>query len=258
MSAHPAWIRSLGPLVLAELRHRYAGSLLGGLWALVGPLAEVVAYAAVFGLVLKPPSHGAPAFALFIAAGLLPWSSLREALEGSAAALADNRWVRRSRVPVELLVARHVLVSTARAGVGIALVLAAVLARGPWPGLAGVVLPVLGLSLQTAAAYGLGLALAPLSVLHPDLRPALASTLTLLTFASPIVYPESFLTDRVRAILEWNPFTHILRLYRFPLSPLEGTPGLLDVAVAMATAVALVALGSWVKERFWWAARDRL
>ena len=54
---------------------------------------------------------------------------------------------------------------------------------------------------------------------HPDLRPGLASALTLATFASPIVYPETLPGGTLRALLEWNPFTHLLRLYRLPLAP---------------------------------------
>jgi hypothetical protein len=40
MSARPPWIRSLGPLALTDLRHRYAGSVLGGFWAIAAPLLE--------------------------------------------------------------------------------------------------------------------------------------------------------------------------------------------------------------------------
>src|SRR6185503_13095622 len=43
------------------------------------------------------------------------------------------------------------------------------------------------------------------------------SSLTLLTFASPILYPETILGPAARSLLAWNPFTHLLRLYRIPL-----------------------------------------
>jgi ABC-type polysaccharide/polyol phosphate export permease len=259
MRALPPWVRSVGPLALADLRRRYAGSALGGLWAVVGPLLEVVAYALVFGLVLGPrTSSGGLTFGLYIAAGLLPWSALREGLEGSAAVLPENRWIRRSRVPMELLVARHAVVSAARGAAGLVLVLAFVFARGPSPGVAGALLPLVALYLQTVSVYGLGLVLAPLATVYPDLRPGLASALTLLTFASPIVYPESLPGSALRALLEWNPFTHFLRLYRFPLGPGIAAFGPADLAVVFATPVVLLALGSLLKDRLFWAARDHL
>jgi ABC-type polysaccharide/polyol phosphate export permease len=258
MRASPAWTRSVATLTWADLRRRYAGSTLGATWAVAGPLLEVAVYAAVFGLVLRPAA-GADGlgFALFVAAGLLPWSALREALEGSAALLPDNRWIRRSTVPFELLVARQVLAASARGLVGIVIVLGVVVLRGGWPGLAGVLVPLVALCLQAATAYGLGLALAPLGTLQPDLRPGLASALTLLTFASPIVYPEAAVPEAVRAALEWNPYTHLLRLYRLPLAPTEAL-GPAEVLAALALPVVALAIGTLAKRPLYWAARDRL
>ena len=254
----PAWARSVGPLVLADLRHRYAGSVLGGLWSALGPLVEVAAYAVVFGLVMRPrTTQDGLTYALFIASGILPWSSLREGLESSASTLPDNRWIRRSRVPMELLVARQVLVSAVRGACGLLLVLAAAFAAGEAAGATGLFWPLAGLILQTAAVFGLGLIVAPLATLYPDLRPALATGLTALTFASPIVYPESLLSGTVRTALEWNPFTHFLRLYRFPLAAPSGGP-VAELAMAAATTMGLLAVGLAMRDRLWWAARDRL
>src|SRR5512145_2506722 len=123
--ALPAWTATLGPLLRADLRQRYAGSRLGAAWAIASPLLEVAAYVLVFGWLAGAAAGPDPlAFAVLLAAGLLPWSALREALEGSSSALVENRWIRRSRVPMELLVARSVSLSAARAIVGILLVLA--------------------------------------------------------------------------------------------------------------------------------------
>lgn len=254
-----AWIRSVLPLTLADLRHRYAGSVLGGFWTIAAPLLEVAAYALVFGFLLPAASRGSGLhYALFIASGLLPWAAFREALEASAATLPDNRWIRRSRVPLELLVARHVLVAASRAVVGLALViLVAFVARGG-VGLGTLPLVLLAIALQVAMCYGLGLALAPLGTLYPDLRPGLASALMLLTFASPILYPESALSPRALALVEWNPFTYLLRLYRLPLSLGEGGFRGLDVAWCLAAAAVLVGVGVLLKDRYWWAARDAL
>jgi ABC-type polysaccharide/polyol phosphate export permease len=260
MRATPAWIRSVGPLALADLRHRYAGSILGGLWAVAAPLLEVAAYAVVFGFLLPATTRaGGLSYAIFIASGLLPWTAVREALEASASTLSENRWIRRSRVPMELLVARNVVVATSRAGVGLILVIAvALVTRGAWDGVRGLPILLLAVALQVAVCYGAGLALAPLGALHPDLRPGLASVLMLLTFASPILYPESALGPRALALVEWNPFTHLLRLYRWPLALPGGDLRGTDVAWPAAVAVALLGLGTLLKDRYWWPARDAL
>jgi ABC-type polysaccharide/polyol phosphate export permease len=259
MRAAPVWTRSVATLTWVDLRRRYAGSALGAAWAVAGPLLEVAVYAAVFGLVLSPAggSDGV-GFALFVASGLLPWGAFREAVEGTAALLPDNRWIRRSRVPFELLVARHVLAAAARGLVGLVLVIGAAVVRGGWPGWPGLLLPIVALALQTASAYGLGLALAPLGTLHPDLRPGLASALTLLTFASPIVYPETAVPEAVRGALAWNPYTYLLRLYRLPLAPEQAGSVAGAALVAVALPMAALALGALVRRRLFWDARDRL
>jgi ABC-type polysaccharide/polyol phosphate export permease len=258
MTLVPRWFRSVGPLVVADLRHRYAGSLLGGLWAVISPFVEVVAYTVVFSLILptRAPGEGV-SYALYLAAGLLPWSSLREGLEGSAAVLPDNRWIRRSLVPMELLVARQAVASAVRAVIGLVLVLIVASFHGPFPGPLALLLPLGVLVLQTAALYGLGLVVAPLAAVHPDLRPGLASALTLLTFASPILYPETVISGTVAAALEWNPFTHFLRFYRLAVSAPSRFGGV-DATVVLATPLVLVAAGALLKDRLWWAARDRL
>jgi homopolymeric O-antigen transport system permease protein len=260
MSPRPAWIRSVWPLALADLRHRYAGSALGGLWAITAPLLEVAAYALIFGFLLPSDSRATGlSYAIFIASGLLPWTALRETLEASAGTLLEHRWIRRSRVPVELLVARHVAVGASRAVVGIVIVIAvSLVTHGAGSSLRTLPVLLLALALQVAIGYGLGLALAPLGTLYPDLRPGLVSLLMLLTFASPILYPETALGPRALALVEWNPFTHLLRLYRLPLalpgSELRGT----DLAWPAVAAAAVVGAGLFLKDRFWWAARDAL
>jgi ABC-type polysaccharide/polyol phosphate export permease len=258
MQVRPTWLRSLPPLVLADLRRRYAGSTLGAIWALVGPLLEATTYAVVFGWVLGIPTQAGMPYAVLIASGLFPWISLREAVEGSATVLADNRWIRRSRVPAELLIARLVLTSAARGLIGLVVVLGYGIACGRRPGLLVWTLPLLGMVIQVILTFGLGRLVAPVATLVPDLRPTLVSLLTLLTFASPVLYPESVARGWLRTLLVCNPFTHLLRLYRAPLEPLAWQAMLVSLAVVSATALAAVVCGSVVRARVWWTARDAL
>jgi homopolymeric O-antigen transport system permease protein len=251
-------LRSLGPLVSADLHRRYAGSALGGLWAILGPILEAAGYVVVFGWILGAARAAPMPYAVLIASGLFPWISLRESLEGSASVLADHRWIRRSRVPAELLVARLVLASSLRALVGLAVVMGFAVLSGRTPGLVGWIAPLVAFTLQAIGTYGLGLWVAPVGTLFPDSRPTLASLLTLLTFASPIVYPESLATGLARTLLLGNPFTHLLRLYRSPIEPLGWRATLLSAGVTSCAALAAVVIGRLARRRLWWKARDAL
>jgi ABC-type polysaccharide/polyol phosphate export permease len=252
------WSRSLGPLVLADLRRRYAGSVLGGLWAVLSPLLEVAAYAVVFGWVLGVSTGPGMPYAVLLASGLFPWMWLRETIEGCSTLLSDNRWVRRSRVPPELLVARLVLVASVRAFVGLVVVVVYAAARGPGAPLDAWLSPLLALVLQAVGSFGLGLLVALVATLLPDARPTVVSTLTLLTFASPILYPESLVQGPLRTVLLWNPFTHLLRLYRAPIEPLPWPSLLSSVAVAAVAAAVFLGAAAAARGRLWWKARDLL
>lgn len=258
MSLLPPWSRSLAPLVVADLRRRYAGSVLGGLWALLSPLLEVVAYGLVFGWILGVARGSGMPYAILIASGLFPWIWFRETIEGCSTVLNDNRWVRRSRVPAELLVARVLLVSSPRVLVGLTVVFAYAAISGPTAPLGSWALPVLALLLQGVAAFGLGLAAAPVTTLFPDLRPTLVSVLTLLTFASPVLYPEAMVPEPVATFLLWNPFTHALRLYRSPIEPLPWPSASWSLSVGIATALLSLAAGAVVQAQLRFKARDVL
>ena len=258
MPSLPTWSRSLGPLVLADLRRRYAGSVLGGLWAVLAPLLEVAAYALVFGWILETVRGPGMPYTVLIASGLFPWMWFREAIEGCSTLLPDNRWLRRSRVPAELLVLRLVLSSSVRALVGLLVVFGYAAVSGSRTSIEGWVSPFAALLLQAVTAYGLGLLVAPVATLVPDSRPSLVSILTLLTFASPILYPESIVAGPLQSLLLWNPFTHLLHLYRSPIEPVALTSLSLSWAVATGAAAASLAAGMAARRRLWWRARDLL
>jgi len=258
MQVRPTWLRSLPPLVLADLRRRYAGSALGAAWAVLGPVLEAATYALVFGWVLGIPTDAGLPYAVLIASGLFPWISLREAIEGCATVLADNRWIRRSRVPADLLVARLVLTSAARGLIGLLVVVGYVVVSGRRPGLLVWTLPLAGMVIQVVMTFGLGRMVAPLATLAPDLRPTLVSLLTLLTFASPVLYPESLAHGWLRTLLICNPFTHLLRLYRAPAEPPTWQTAFVSMAVVSATALVALVSGEVVRRRVWWQARDTL
>jgi ABC-type polysaccharide/polyol phosphate export permease len=258
MLSLPKWSRSLGPLVLADLRRRYAGSVFGGLWAVLAPLLEVAAYAVVFGWVLRTARGPGMPYTVLIASGLFPWMWFREVLESCSTVLADNRWIRRSRVPVELLVARVVLASSVRALVGVVVVFSYAVVSGPTPSPATWAAPFVAVALQALASFGLGLLIAPANALLPDLRPTLVSGLTLLTFASPILYPESLVEGPLKTLLLLNPFTHLLRLYRSPIEPLSWHAASLSVGVATGAVIIALAMGVAAQARLWWRARDAL
>src|SRR6201987_496360 len=77
-------------LVWRDLKLRYQQTLLGGLWAIIQPLATTAAFSLVFGRLAKMPSDGLP-YPLFSLTGLVIWTYFSGALNGAVGALVSNR-----------------------------------------------------------------------------------------------------------------------------------------------------------------------
>jgi ABC-type polysaccharide/polyol phosphate export permease len=155
-------------------------------------------------------------------------------------------------------VARLVLAASVRALVGLLVVFGFAAVSGSGASIDGWLSPFVALVLQAGGSFGLGLLMAPVGTLLPGSRPTVVSALTLLTFASPILYPESLVQAPLRAALLWNPFTHLLRLYRAPIEPLPWPALSLSIAVVTGAVAVSLALGLVARQRLWWRARDLL
>src|SRR5215510_1826572 len=91
-----AHLRRLGhyrDLLAVLSRHRinvrYKQSRLGGLWALLQPLAMMLVFTAVFAKLVRVPSEGVP-YALFAYAGILPWTFFSNAVSNSTNSLVSH------------------------------------------------------------------------------------------------------------------------------------------------------------------------
>ena len=78
---------------LSDVRNRYAGSAMGVAWHVLNPLAQILIYSLVFSHLMAPrvPGGGSgAAFALYLCAGLLPWTAF-SAIVCSGAPIPSSR-----------------------------------------------------------------------------------------------------------------------------------------------------------------------
>jgi lipopolysaccharide transport system permease protein len=205
----------LKEMVVRDVRARYAGSLLGIAWAFAHPLLWMLLYTGVFGLVLRVPVEpGFASFPEFLMAGLLPWMAVSEGIARSSSVLVDNAaMVKKTVFPVETLVLSVVLAAVVNE------VIALVIFAGyvAWVGhldLAWLLLVIPALVLQVFLTFGLGCLAATATAFMRDAAHAVGVGLTVVFYATPIVYPLSLVPARLRPWLEANPLTHLVDLYR--------------------------------------------
>ena len=204
----------LKEMVVRDLRARYAGSALGAAWVFVNPILWMVLYTAVFSVILRVPvERGFATFPEFLMAGLLPWIAIQEGISRSASALPDNAvMVKKAVFPIETLVGSVVVAAVVNQLVaffvfGIYLL---------WVGHLSIwaLLAVPALALQILLTYGLGCLAATITVFVRDAGHAIGILLSIVFFATPIVYPGSMVPARFRPILEANPIAHLVAWYR--------------------------------------------
>src|SRR6476619_6096936 len=96
-----------GDLLSTLSRHRihvrYRQSVLGGLWAILQPLAMMVVFTVVFSHLVRVPTDGVP-YAPFAYAGILPWTFFAAAVtNGTMSLVSHAQLVTKVYFPREIL-----------------------------------------------------------------------------------------------------------------------------------------------------------
>ena len=215
----------LSTLVRRDLTVRYAGSPIGYLWTIIDPLAMAFIYFAVFGLIFQGRSVGYQPYVLFILIGVLVWQWFLQCVtETSRSLQAEARLVRSNNLPRELWVVRVVIAK----GIEFVLSLPVLGAFALYFIIRGeahlnwrLLLVPLAIGVQSMLMVGLGLMLAPVTVLFNDTSRVVRIALRVGFYATPILYGSHALPAAVRDLLMFNPMSGILEMYRSGFFPAE-------------------------------------
>lgn len=244
----------LATLTARELKARYRGSLLGFFWSLVNPLLLLGVYGVVFGLILDPVRGGnVDPYFVFLVTGLFPWiwfsSSL---LEGASSLITNSGLIRKAVFPAELLPAVSVAANLVHLLLALPIAIAAVMVGRylghPVAGWGAFALPGVIL-LELPLVAGLALGLSALTAHFKDVRDLLTNLLTLLFFATPIIYPlDAVPGGWIRAVVRANPLTPFTLAYQDTLFHGRVPEASLWLQMALVSLVGWAA-GSWLFDR---------
>ena len=207
------------------------------IWSFINPLLLLVIYSFVFTVVL-PGAHPRELepFALFLFCGILPWTWFSSSLVESASVLiTGGNLIKKVLFPAEVLPIVVVLSGLVHFCFGLPILAAFLIYyRVPlWP-TDLLWFPII-VCVQLVLTTGIALFVSALTVHFRDVRDLLANLLTLWFFATPIIYPIELAPERVRRLLNLNPFTHLVIAYQevlFRPGPFAQVTRLFFVAVA--------------------------
>lgn len=241
----------LKEMVVRDVRARYAGSGLGILWAFANPVLWMLLYTGVFSLVLRVPVEtGYSSFPEFLMAGLLPWMAIQEGISRSSSVLVDNAaMVKKTVFPVETLVLSVVLAAVVNEVIALA-IFAVYLGVLGHLSAAWLALVVPALVLQVLMTFGLGCIAATLTAFVRDTVHAVGIALTVVFYATPIVYPASLVPARLRPVIDANPVAALVDLFRRAFT-LHAAPAPAPVVylTVFCLAVAVVGAGLFARAR---------
>lgn len=207
--------------LLRDVKARYRQTFLGPAWALLRPALTIAVFSAIFGgLAGIKPGTNIP-YPLFVTPGILGFSYFSSAMTGTSSSLLSSGSLLQ-KIYFPRLYAPIAAVLTPLTDLGLSLVvlfgLFAYFDRAPsWR---IVFLPAF-LLLAAVVAFGFGMWLAGAAVRYRDVAFALPFVLQIWTYATPVIYPVSFVPSQYRWLLALNPLTAVVSGFRWSLL---GTP----------------------------------
>jgi lipopolysaccharide transport system permease protein len=225
--------RQLWRSTRADIRARYAGSLLGASWIFVAPLLLLaiygVVYLAIYGI--RAPGMSSTRYMLYIFSGLVPYLLTAESLTLGANSIATNRSLLTNTVfPIDLAPVKAVLSALPISLAGSTVILIGAAAAGTlhWT---AVLLPVV-LGLHVLALTGLNWFISLIAVVVRDVLYILAVVMVMLLVLSPIAYTPSMVPAGWKFILAINPFAWFVLSYQRILVLGEAPSPLLWLGIA--------------------------
>jgi lipopolysaccharide transport system permease protein len=204
-------------LVARDLKARYRGSMLGFFWSFVNPLALLLVYTFVFSTVLQSRNtEDIEPYALFMFCGLLPWTWFSSSvLEASNVLISGGNLIKKVLFPAEVLPIVTVLSNMVHFFLGLPIVVIFLVYYKHTPDFMDMLWFPVVVFVQLLFTVGLALLVSALTVHFRDLKDILGHIMTFWFFATPIIYPMSFVVKAGHKFwIDLNPFTHLAISYQ--------------------------------------------
>jgi len=198
---------------------QYKQTILGPLWYFIQPLFTTLLFTLVFGRVAKLSTDGLPQI-LFYMAGVTAWNYFAECLNRTSGTFIQNAkifgkvYFPRLCVPVSIVMSNLV-----KFGIQFLLFLgflAVYWIQGAniQPNAYILLAPVL-LLIMAALGLGLGIIVSSLTTKYRDLQVLLTFGVQLAMYATPVIYPTSMVTGKLKYIVLANPMAPVVETFRF-------------------------------------------
>ena len=246
-------------LTLRELRSKYRRSVLGWTWSTINPLATMVVYTIVFGLVFRARPEkgfgGLDIYALWLLCGLLPWNFFTLSVTGSISGIIGNSGlIKKTYFPRELIPASATASNMVMHLIEMALLMVVLIGFGNYTVLFYLPIILFLVCVMALFAVGLGLLLSALNVLFRDVEHFTSILFLVWFYMTPIIYPPSLLEKHhplgisALTLAKINPMTDLTSSFRNVMY-YDQLPGLWQFLYSCAWAAIFMMAGLYVFNR---------
>jgi ABC-2 type transport system permease protein len=247
--------RILGLLISRDLKVKYAGSALGYFWTILEPLLMCVTYWFVFSVIIKRGAGVADEpYVIFLLVALLPYQWAASVISSTPRSFsAEAKLVRSTDLPREIWVLRTVGSKFIEFVFSIPVLVAFLLVAHKGVNWHVLYVP-LALGMQWVALVGIGLILAPATVIMADLERIIKIIVRIFFYLCPVLYSVNAVLEShripgiVKLLYSFNPFASILSLYRSAIFP-DQTPSWEMILRGSVSCMVLLVAGALVFRR---------
>lgn len=197
----------------------YKQTILGPLWFVIQPLLSTFMFVVIFDRIAGIPTDGVPS-ALFYLSGLVVWNYFATCLNNTSVTFTNNANLF-GKVYFPRIIAPLSNVLSALINFGIQLTILVVfvayfcLFKGLTLHLNGYLFLIpFVLFLVASLGLGLGLIISALTTKYRDLTYLVSFGVQLLMYATPVIYPLSFLKGKYKFFILANPITPLVESFR--------------------------------------------
>jgi len=235
----------------------YKQTILGPIWHFLQPLFTTIVFVIVFGRIAKIPTDNVPA-PLFYLCGLTLWNFFSACLIGTSNTFIANAGIFGKVYFPRLIIPISVVVSNAiKLGIQFLLLFAMMIyyALSGYPLSISLNIFWIPILIVTVALLGLalGILISALTTKYRDMSVLMSFGVQLLMYATPVIYPLSFISGRYKTLIDLNPLTWLTEAFRNGLLG-EGIVNLpmlgYSAALTLILLVASVMVFSRVEKRF--------
>ena len=229
-------------LVARDVKIKYRKSVLGVLWTLLNPLLMMLILSIVFSNLFRFDVEN---YSLYLLAGQILFNFFNESTTGAMTAILGNSaLIKKVYIPKYLFVVSRIASSSINILSSFcALILVMLFTRTELH--FSMFLVVIPLAYLIIFSLGVGLILAAITVKFRDVMHLYTVFLTGLMYLTPIIYPISMLPEWVKKIVNLNPLTGILNIFR-NVFIYNNIPYVGEFIISLVVVCLTLVLGLWV------------